>query len=115
MQVISETEVRITGILDCESALFAPSFMSTRVPAFAWSKCEDEKDALAELQDDELKEVKRAFEGVVGEEFLESAYRVELMLARRLWGVLIKGIACGDDVWMVEDVLKEFEKMHPPE
>ncbi|USP76896.1 hypothetical protein yc1106_04170 [Curvularia clavata] len=115
MEVTSDTEVRITGILDWDSALFAPSFMSTRAPSFAWSEGEDEKDALVEPQDEVLRKLKKVFEGVVGETFLKSAYSVELMLARRLWGVLIKGFACGDDAWMAEDVLNEFERMYPPE
>jgi hypothetical protein len=39
---------------------------------------------LVEPEDEETREVKRAFEGIVGEEFLREAYCPELVLARTL-------------------------------
>lgn len=113
VELVSNTKVRISGILDWDSALFAPAFMSMQAPFFAWGNGEDERGALVEPRDDEARELKKVFESVVGDEFVKGAYRVELVLARRLWGVLTKGVTCGDDVWLVEDVLEEFAKMHP--
>jgi hypothetical protein len=116
LETTSSTSVAITGILNWDHALFAPPFLSTCAPGFLWGASEDdEMDDLVrpEHEDEEEKrEAKKEFEKVVGREFAESAFRVELMLMRRLWGVLQAGFTCGADVWMVEDVLNEFSRYH---
>lgn len=113
----SEFSGEIKGILGWDSALFAPAFMSTRAPVFLWGGGEEgveekEEEALKEPADGALVEAKRVFESVVGEVFLKSAYCVGLVLMRMLWHVLLGGFTSGGDIWMVEEVLEEFGKMH---
>ncbi|CAN9328228.1 unnamed protein product [Alternaria alternata] len=106
--ITSESTVEITAIMDWGLALFAPAFLSTSAPSFMWNG-----EALVEPEEAELLEAKRTFENVVGESFSKEAYCSELVLARRLWPILITGFTNGRDIFLVEEVVREFEKLHP--
>jgi hypothetical protein len=114
--VTSESTVEITGILGWDLAFFAPAFLSTRAPVFLWSSKDsretEDGDALVEPEDADLLEAKRAFENVVGGNFLKEAYCPELILARRLCHVLIEGFKNGEDIFLVEKTVDEFERLH---
>ena len=114
--VTSESEIAITGIVGWDSALFAPAFMSTRAPFFLWSDHMgsegEEGDALAEPEDAELLGLKRAFESVVGENFLKEAYSPALVLARRMWRFLVNGFTNGANYFLAEEIVEEFEKLY---
>ncbi|KAI4651548.1 uncharacterized protein J4E79_009028 [Alternaria viburni] len=114
--VTSESEIAITGIVGWDFALFAPAFMSTRAPFFLWSgnigKGGEEGGALVEPDEADLLEAKRAFEGVVGESFLEEAYSPALIFARRLWRLLVSGFTNGADIFLAEEIVEEFERLH---
>ena len=112
----SPTTVRLTGILDWDSALFAPKFMSTRAPFFLWTEDDAdenaESDAVVEVTDPEKLEYKRNFEDVVGAGFHQDSYRTEYILARSMWYFLVRGIRSGGDVFLAEEVLEEWEGSH---
>jgi hypothetical protein len=112
------SSVCLTGILDWDSALFAPKFMSTRAPFFLWTDEwageSAEGDALLESDDAEMCGYKRIFEEVVGEKFCKDAYRPEYIFARRLWKFLIGGIRSGGDEFMAELLVEEWEEMYGP-
>ncbi|KAI4678601.1 hypothetical protein J4E81_010696 [Alternaria sp. BMP 2799] len=114
--VTSESEIAITGVVGWDSALFAPAFMSTRAPFFLWSgnvgERGEEDGALVEPEEADLLEAKRAFEGVVGESFLKEAYSPALVLARRLWRFLVSGFTNGADIFLAEEIVEEFERLH---
>jgi hypothetical protein len=105
--------VCLTGILDWDSALFAPKCMSTRAPFFLWTSDDadefEEGDALLESNDAEMCEYKRIFEEVVGEKFCKDAYRSEFIDARRLWRFLVHGIRSGGDLFMAELLIEQWE------
>jgi hypothetical protein len=113
----SPSTVCLTGILDWDSALFAPKFMSTRAPFFLWTDEGvdelEEGDALLESSDAEVRDYKRVFETVVGEKFCEAAYRPEYIFARRLWRFLVGGIRSGGDAFLAEMLVKEWEESYP--
>jgi hypothetical protein len=115
--VTSRKEVEVTAILDWDHALFAPKFLSTRAPFWLWSgediDQDDERNVFVEPEDPGMVELKRCFEEVVGEAFCKDAYMRELVLARGVWTVLLVGRTCGEDVNIVEEVLDEFERLHP--
>jgi hypothetical protein len=115
--VISKNEVEITAILDWDHSLFAPKFLSTRAPFWLWSGAnvdqEDERSVFVEPEETGLVELKRCFEVEVGEAFCKEAYMREFVLARGLWSVLLMGITCSHDLDVVEEVLDEFEELHP--
>jgi hypothetical protein len=48
----------------------------------------------------------------VGEAFLREAYCTELVLLRRLWHILLRGLTNGGDIFLVEEILGEFEVLH---
>ncbi|KAF2026130.1 hypothetical protein EK21DRAFT_74851 [Setomelanomma holmii] len=112
---ISPTSVRLSGILDWDCALFAPAFMATRAPFFLWSADDadelDESDALIEPEDEGKLELKRVFEEAVGEEFCTDAYRREYVIARRMFYYLVKGVRSGGDVFLAEEVIKEWKEL----
>jgi aminoglycoside phosphotransferase (APT) family kinase protein len=111
----SPTTIRLTGILDWDSALFAPNFMSTRAPFFLWSEDDadenEEGDAVVEPEDKEKGELKRIFEHVVGRDFHQESYRQEYVLARRMWYFLVNGLRNGGDVFLAEEVLELWGEM----
>ncbi|KAL1795232.1 hypothetical protein ACET3X_007048 [Alternaria dauci] len=115
--ITSESTVRITGIMDCDQALFAPAFLSTRAPSFVWNSRaingNEDGGTLVDPDEAELLEAKRTFESVVGESFLKEAFCPELVLARRLWQILTEGFTNGEDMFLAEDVVREFEVLHP--
>ena len=114
--VTTESEIAITGIVGWDFARFAPAFMSTRAPFFLWSgnmgSEGEEGDTLAEPEDAALLEAKRTFEGVVDEGFLKEAYSPPLILARRLWQFLVSGFTNGADIFLAEEIVEEFERLH---
>jgi aminoglycoside phosphotransferase (APT) family kinase protein len=113
----SPSTVRLTGILDWDSALFAPKFMSTRVPFFLWTDEGadelEEGDVLLESSDAEVHDYKRIFEAVVGEKFCEDAYRPVYIFARRVWRFLVGGIRSGGDAFLAEMLVEEWEENYP--
>jgi hypothetical protein len=110
------SSVCLTGILDWDSALFAPKFMSTRAPFFLWTdEGADESaegDVLLDSDDAEMREYKRIFEEVVGENFCSDAYRPEYIFARRLWKFLVNGIRSGGDKFLAKLLVEEWEEMY---
>ncbi|KAH7061679.1 hypothetical protein BKA63DRAFT_484397 [Paraphoma chrysanthemicola] len=110
--VTSLTSVRLTGVLDWDSALFAPKFMSTRAPFFLWSEDDadelDEGDAVIEPSDAGMLELKHMFEDVVGKDFYRDSYQREYLLARRMFYFLIEGIRSGGDLFLCEEILEEW-------
>jgi aminoglycoside phosphotransferase (APT) family kinase protein len=111
--------VRLTGILDWDTAVFAPRFMSTRAPYFLWTGDDadeyEEGDALLEPEDAEMKTYKSIFENAVGAEFVKDAYRPEYVLARGMWRFLVSGINSGSELFEAEEVLEKWEEMYPVE
>jgi aminoglycoside phosphotransferase (APT) family kinase protein len=113
----SPVSVRLTGVLDWEAALFAPRFMSTRAPFFLWtdegSEEEAELDYLVEPEEAERRGYKRAWEKAMGETAVRDAYRMEVVLARRMWYTLVGGIRSGWDARLAEEVLEMWRELHP--
>jgi hypothetical protein len=108
--VTSESTVEIMGIMDWDLAFFAPAFLSTRAPNFLWSG--GDGDALIGPQDAELLEVRCTFESVVGDSFLKEANCPGLILARRLFHILLDGFENGGDIFLAEEIVDEFERSH---
>ncbi|OIW34882.1 hypothetical protein CONLIGDRAFT_710148 [Coniochaeta ligniaria NRRL 30616] len=92
----------ITGIIDWDEAVFAPAFVADRAPTWLWEPPVPEDEEMAPDADDyvhpdtetcersartpatpELREVRRAWEGAVGRECVESVANPYAVLARR--------------------------------
>jgi hypothetical protein len=113
---IDESTVDITGILDWDSAAFAPKFMRVRAPFFSWINNDDwEEDEIKvnrTLQDPEHVALKAVYEKTAGTEFARASYVLELAMVRQLFYVLKKGITGGIVVELAEEINEEFAKLN---
>ena len=112
----SDESLTISGILDWDSAMFAPRFVGCVPPMWiwAWSDEDEEDEALANNspRTPEQQELKQLFEDAVGPTFLEFAYRPEYRLARRLFQFAADGMTTSEDVKEVESLLAEWAKIY---
>ena len=110
--------IRITGILDWDSALFAPKFVSCRPPWWLWQDelfpedaMKSEKNANIKPYDPELLEVKNIFEEIVGNEYNRFAYQPQYLLSRRLFDIALYGVHSNEDAIEVQEIVKEWSKL----
>lgn len=105
----------ISGILDWDSAVLAPAFMSCAPPMWIWNwqedEDEDERLANEEPATIEQKELKTVFEAAAGARYIHSAYHPAYRLARRLVRFAIHGIRSSEDDDEAEDMLKEWQSL----
>ncbi len=110
-----EPQVTISGILDWDSAVFAPIFMSCAPPFWLWGWDdeidEDEKHANDIPPTANLQEIKRTFEDVVGSKILRYTYMAQYRLARRLFQAAISGINSNEAYKEILDFLKEWDEL----
>ncbi|ORX93861.1 hypothetical protein BCR34DRAFT_499652 [Clohesyomyces aquaticus] len=116
-RVNSPTTVEMTGVLDWDSAIFAPKFVSSRAPFWLWvpeSELEDgdETQALRVPENEEGIEFKRIFEVGVDEEFLNYAYAPEYVLARTMFRILKDGLGSNESVAQAMEIVKEWKQLH---
>ena len=107
----SDGSLSITGILDWDSAVFAPRFVGCAPPMWLWAwdeEEEDEKHANDTPSHPGDQEIKKIFEETVGDWFLLYAYKPEYRLARELFRFAQSGIRSSIDNQEVEELLKEW-------
>lgn len=80
---------RISGIIDWDNAIFAPSFLSCVPPNWVW---EWQEDWPCLHTSEELLELRHIFEAAAGQDYRQYADRVEYKLARQLVLFAIHGI-----------------------
>ena len=112
-----DKSLAITGILDWDSAMFAPRFAGCVPPMWIWAWAPDDEDEDESYANDtpatpEQQELKQLFEEAVGPAFLEFAYRPEYRLARTLLQFAIYGIRSGEDVKEVNSLLNDWAAMY---
>jgi len=102
----------ITGILDWDSALFAPPFMSCPPPMWlwAWNDEGEEDERLANMTPPtlDLRELKQLFEYVAGATYHRFAYGPQHRLARKLIRFAIDGLLSNEDLKSAELFLAEW-------
>ena len=107
----------ITGILDWDSAIFAPPFMCASPPMWlwAWNDDADEDERLANdtPPTSELCELKHVFEDAAGPDYRRFAYGVQYRLARRLVKFAIDGLQSNEDFVRAESFIQEWTEMQP--
>lgn len=106
----------ISGILDWDSAVLAPVFMSCTPPMWIWSwqEEEDEDERLANEvpATTEQQELKTEFEAAAGPLYIQCAYNPAYRLARRLVRFAIDGIRSTQDEQEAEAMLEEWKTLH---
>jgi hypothetical protein len=118
--ITSSSSVAVTGIIDCDSAILAPEFMAYRAPFWLWTSMtvlssDEDKEENANLpvvtpEDHILKQV---FLNEASEKFKWMAFAPEVMLARRMFHVLQKGMFSNWHMEEAEKVIKEWIQLHP--
>ena len=115
-EIDSKESLRITGILDWDSAIFAPRFVGCAPPMWIWAWSdegeEDEFHANDTPTTSEQRQLKTLFEDAVGPTFLQSAYRREYRLARKLFHIAIDGMGYSTDIEEVESLLAEWAEIY---
>ncbi|KAF2806738.1 uncharacterized protein BDZ99DRAFT_479138 [Mytilinidion resinicola] len=117
VQVIDDTTVEISGILDWDSGVFGPKFLSCAPLMWLWlpEDVDHEDETLAEddPEDPETLELKEAFEEIVGRDFLRYAYKPEYIIARRVMVAAMSGMFQSADLDAVEKIVQDWEELHP--
>ncbi|KAL3475437.1 hypothetical protein BJX99DRAFT_158291 [Aspergillus californicus] len=105
----------ITGILDWDSAIFAPPLMSCSPPMWlwAWNDDDDEDERLADdvPSTPELREIKQLFEDAAGPTYRRFAYGAQYRLARKLIRFAIDGLDSNEDLMGAESLLSEWAEV----
>lgn len=116
VNICGET-LSISGILDWDSAIFAPRFVGCVPPMWiwAWNAEENEDEAHANDTPDSLEqqELKQLFEEAVGENFLRFAYPPQYRIARKLLKFAQHGM---DSSWHIDEadkLISEWAGLRP--
>lgn len=122
VQVDTEESIQITAVLDWDSAVFAPKFVSCRPPWWLWQDEKydvdpmvDDTNADDEADDPELLELKNLFEDTVGDSWYRCAYQTPFRLARRLFNIAIHGNNSNEMSIEIDDVLAEWAAYYKSE
>ena len=111
-----DKSLTVSGILDWDSAMFAPRFVGCAPPMWIWAWSNEGEEDQFHANDTpatpEQEELKSLFEDAVGPDFLEYAYRREYRLARKLTQFAIEGINSSTDIDDVEQLLAEWAAIY---
>ncbi|KAI1739130.1 hypothetical protein F4680DRAFT_449234 [Xylaria scruposa] len=103
----------ISGVLDWDSAILAPMFMSCKPPLWLWGwkddEDEDERTANEEPPTAESRQLKKLFEDAAGPDYLRFAYQPAYRLARQLVSFIIDGLRSNEDLYGADAMLKEWK------
>jgi len=96
VEIVDDSSIRITGIIDWDRACFGPKFVATTSPYFFWahhdSREDEEEQALYVPTMESKATLKRIYEESVGSEFLRASYDPVYVLARKMYQILRSGI-----------------------
>ena len=116
VDIQSDGSLSVTGILDWDSAVFAPRFVGCAPPMWLWAwnseEDEDEKHANDTPSTPEDREIKKIFEETVGDRFLMYAYKPEYRLARELFRFAQSGITSNTEFDEVDELLEEWNGIY---
>ena len=111
----TSSSISLTGVLDWDSAVFAPRIMSCAPPSWIWAWAEDESEDEAAANDipptTAAQELKRTFEAAVGDDFLRLCYEPHHRLARRLIRLAIFGMHSNEELKDADDLLEEWKRV----
>jgi hypothetical protein len=117
--LVNTTNFTLSGILDWDESVFAPAFVSCRPPSWLWDFEGEDDEELDETvadvipEDEELREIKEAFEAAVGETWCRYAYLTEYRLARDIVRLAITGMGSSEDYGVAERVVREWNVLRP--
>ena len=118
VDISSEGKFAITGVLDWDSAVFAPKFVSCAPPWWIWvdedneDDDDDESHANDPPESETGKELKRYFEESVGKDFLHYAYEPQYRLARMLFRLAIHGLRSSEYFHLADAFQAEWDALY---
>ena len=122
VEVDSDKSITVTGVLDFDSAVFAPAFVSCYPPWWLWQDetqpgdaMEDESRSNQTPPDPELVEIKHIFEETVGDDFLRYAYQPKFRLTRKLFKIACHGNSSNETWKKIEEFLSEWDAFYESE
>ncbi|KAF2650063.1 hypothetical protein K491DRAFT_570426, partial [Lophiostoma macrostomum CBS 122681] len=120
VEVRDEEHVEITGILDWDSAIFAPSFMAYKPPYWLWYPAEAatrefdrEESANIEPASEHGRVMKQIFLKNASPEFLKYAFAPEAIIARKVLTHLRHGFKHKAHAEMAMATIEEWQQLHP--
>ncbi|KAL8640409.1 MAG: hypothetical protein Q9226_008751 [Calogaya cf. arnoldii] len=112
VDIQSDGAANITGVLDWDSAVFAPDFAVCAPPSWIWAWKDDDDEPLdeAEITPDnpEDQTLKRDFEDVVGDELHDFFYAPQYRMARRLFDLALEGVRSNEAFDDAQELMKEW-------
>ena len=116
VQVLPNGSLIISGIVDWDSAAFAPKFVSCAPPSWLWTNQKhydvDENESSSEPSTPEQEEIKEVFDDVVGFDWTWLAYKPEYRLARELFYFAQHGLQDGEAQKKAVRFLKEWATLY---
>ncbi|KAM0805813.1 kinase-like domain-containing protein [Usnea florida] len=116
VQILPNGSLTISGIVDWDSAVFAPTFASCVPPCWLWTDRvlhdENGNDKFSPPSTQEQEEIKEAFEEIVGFDWEWFAYREEYRLARELFHFAQHGLPDGMAASRAQKFLKEWAVLY---
>lgn len=111
----SPDEPIISAILDWDSAVLAPKFMSCTPPLWLWAWKEDEDEDERTANDTpstpEACQLKRIFEDAAGKDYIKFAYKPTYRLARQLVRFAIDGVQSNEEFKEAKMMLQEWQSI----
>ncbi|RGP67329.1 phosphotransferase enzyme family [Fusarium sporotrichioides] len=106
----------ISAVLDWDSAVLAPIFMSCTPPMWIWDwqddEDEDERAANNTPPTPEGQELKKLFEEAAGQNYCRLAYKPAYRVARRLVQFAINGMRSNEDFKEAKTMLQEWADLY---
>ena len=122
VDIPAEGPLTISGVLDWDSAIFAPVWVCCAPPWWIWADDPEDDGADWDEQDESRalvtpptakgQEMKRIFEETVGEDYLEYAYKPQYRLARKLFHFAVNGLHQNEDVANAEKLFTEWQELY---
>lgn len=105
--VVDESSVEITGVVDWDFACFAPRFCAYRAPMDLWDG--DEGKALESCNASLI----RVFEETASEDYVRCAFSKEAKIGRAIWSTVRSGMLDEDRRWRASKNIWDWERLHP--
>ncbi|KAH8707087.1 hypothetical protein GQ44DRAFT_731966 [Phaeosphaeriaceae sp. PMI808] len=118
--VVSPTEVKITAVIDWDTAMFAPAFMAYRAPFWLWTpeefgSMDQDVEGNANLtpHTDEARRLKQTFVDNASELYTKLAFAPEALIARRMFPFLREGLVREWEAPVAAGLVQEWIDLHP--
>ncbi|KAL9632492.1 MAG: hypothetical protein Q9164_005286 [Protoblastenia rupestris] len=118
IDIRGDSSLTVTGILDWDSAVFAPRFVGCAPPHWMWADENDEDfdeldegKASEEPKSENNRNIKKAWEEAVGPDLLKYAYSPHFRIARKLFNFALNGIHFSWESEAADKLVEEWDTL----